>query len=131
MKRWLPGLRESLELLALTLMMAGLQWTIQSWGWVAFFTLGFLWNWAVLNGWVRRQVVQKKYRFSLLRGITRIHDTLTSQVRGRWKWMVEILPAGLVIGAVALLLESPVPWWSAFLGSLALVLVRRQLREFL
>jgi hypothetical protein len=131
MKRWLPGLRESLELLALTLMVVGLQWTVRSWGWVTFFTLGFLWNWAVLNGWVRQQVAQKKYRFSLLRGVTRVHDTVTAPVPGPWKWVAEILPAGLVLGGIALLLDSPVPWWSAFLGSLALMMVRRQLREIL
>lgn len=131
MKRWLPSRRESLELLSLTLMILGLQWTDQSWGWMAFFTLGFLWNWAVLNTWVRQQVSEKKYRYSLLRGVTRVHDMVISPVPNRWRIVAELLPAGLVLGGIALLLESPVPWWSAFFGSLALVLVRRQLREIL
>ncbi len=92
MKRWLPSRRESLELLSLTLMILGLQWTDQSWGWMAFFTLGFLWNWAVLNTWVRQQVSEKKYRYSLLRGVTRVHDMVISPVPNRWRVVAEESP---------------------------------------
>jgi hypothetical protein len=129
MKRHLPSRPEMLELLALALMVTGIQWAIRSWGWSAFFALGFVWNWAVLNGWVSQQVSEKRYRYSLLRGISATHRAFLGVFEGhpRWRLLAETLPAGLMFGLIALTLDSPVPWWAAFLGSGAFLLIRRQL----
>ena len=131
MKRHLPSTIECLELLALALMVGGLQWSLQSWGWTALFATGFVWNWAVLNGWVLNRTQEKRYRFSVLRAITLIHSTLLRPF-GRFprlqSWAA-ILPAGLFFGTLAYLFEATIPWWSALLGSLAFLLIRRELRS--
>ena len=110
-------------------MVAGLQWTLRSWGWTALFAVGFVWNWAVLNGWVKSRTQERQYRFSVLRGITLIHRGVLAPFRDfpRLKALAHMLPAGLAFGALAYLLEAPIPWWAATLGSLAFLLVRRQL----
>ncbi len=129
MRKHLPSGQESLELLALGLMVSGLQWALQSWGWTALFSLGFVWNWAVLNGWVMQRTQEKKYRFSVLRGITLVHSLVLSPFKNvpRIRAWMEVLPAGLAFGFLAYIFKAPVPWWSAILGSLAFLLVRRQM----
>lgn len=131
MRRHLPSLHECLELLALVLMVVGIQWTVRSWGWSAFFALGFIWNWAVLNGWVAQKTMEKRYRFSVLKGIALVHHKFVScfDHYPRMKVMAEIFPAGLVFGAIAFAMDSTTPWWVAFIGSGAFLLVRRQLRS--
>lgn len=133
MKQHFPSFRESLELVILVLMVALIQLWIDSWMWSAFFVLGFIWNWSVLNGWVGTQVTKRQYRFSMLKGITKFHELLTKPVLKfpRLKFLVEILPAGLMMGLIALILNSAVPWWAAFLGSFAFILVRRQIAELI
>ncbi len=129
MRKHLPSGQETLELLALGLMVCGLQWSLNSWGWTAFFSLGFVWNWAVLNGWVMQRTQEKKYRFSVLRGITLIHRFVLAPFKNfplLRSWM-EVLPAGLAFGFLAYVFSAPVPWWAAVLGSLAFFLVRRQI----
>lgn len=129
MRKHLPSTQESIELLALGLMIGGLQWALHSWGWTAFFSLGFVWNWAVLNGWVMTKTQEKKYRFSVLRGVTIIHRFMLAPFEKfpRLRAWVEVLPAGLALGFVAYVFDAPVPWWAALLGSLAFLLVRRQI----
>ena len=129
MRKHLPSTLESLELLALGLMVCGLQWALNSWGWTAFFSLGFVWNWAVLNGWVMQRTQEKKYRFSVLRGITLIHRFVLAPFKNfpRLRIWMEVLPAGLAFGFLAYVFNAPVPWGAAVLGSLAFLLVRRQI----
>ena len=133
MRQHFPSLQESLEVLALVVMVAVMQWWIRSWAWSAFFVLGFIWNWSVLNGWVSQQIGQRQYRFSMLKGITKFHLLLMRPLHNypRIKIFAEALPAGIAIGVISLILHSTVPWWAAFLGSTAFILVRRQLRETL
>lgn len=110
-------------------MVCGLQWALRSWGWTVLFSLGFVWNWAVLNGWVMQRTQEKKYRFSVLRGITLVHSLVLAPFKNvpRIRAWMEVLPAGLAIGFLAYIFEAPVPWWAAMLGSLAFLLVRRQI----
>lgn len=133
MKHVLPSLQESLELLVLVVMIAVMQWLIGSWMWSAFFVLGFIWNWSVLNGWVSQQIKQKQYRFSMLKGITKFHELLLSPLNKfpKLQAIAQVMPAGLAIGAMALILHATVPWWACFMGSIAFILVRRQLAEML
>ena len=132
MKRHLPSKQESLELFALSIMVCALQWSLRSWGWTALFSLGFVWNWAVLNGWVAQRTQEKKYRFSMLRAITIIHRwTLKPFSRfPRVQEWAAILPAGLAMGFFAYVASAPIPWWAAILGSLAFLLIRRQVRSY-
>ena len=114
-------------------MVSLIQFWIDSWMWSAFFVLGFIWNWSVLNGWVSGQVTKKKYRFSMLRGITEFHRLLMKPL-GKYPRLhvfAEVLPAGVLMGIIALVLSSAVPWWAAFLGSMAFILIRRQLNQFI
>lgn len=132
MKKHLPSLQESLELLALALMVAGLQFVIQSWGWTALFVVGFVWNWSVLNGWVGQRVSEKKYRFSVLRGISLFHRAFIFPFKNYPKlseW-VQILPAAMAFGLLSFMLNSNIPWWAALLGSLAFLIIRRQISYF-
>lgn len=133
MKHLLPSLQESLEMVALVLMVVCLQWWIGSWEWSAFFVLGFIWNWTVLNGWVGQQIGQRQYRYSMLKGITKFHQLLTAPLDKKpfLKGLAAVVPAGVAIGLIALLLNSTVPWWATFLGSAAFILIRRQLAEFI
>lgn len=133
MRQHFPSLRESIELLVLALMVTLMQLWIDSWMWSAFFVLGFIWNWSVLNGWVTSQVTKKQYRFSMLKTVTEFHQLIMKPVLRfpRLQFFVQVLPAGLLIGSIALLFNSSVPWWAAFLGSIAFILVRRQLAELL
>lgn len=133
MKQHLPSLQETLEVLMLAVMVSLLQFWIGSWTWSAFFVLGFVWNWSVLNGWVSWQISHKQYRYSMLKGVTKYHQLLLRPLARypKVQKIAEVLPAGLAMGAIALLLHSSVPWWAAFLGSFAFILVRRQLSELL
>lgn len=133
MNRHLPSMTESVEILALGLMVGGLQWTIGSWSWSIFFILGFVWNWAVLNGWVMGRVGEKKYRFSMLKGIAGLNQLLMAPLKNypRLQAIAQVLPAGIAVGLLALTFGSSVPWWATFFGSLAFLLVRRQLAELL
>jgi hypothetical protein len=128
MKKHLPSLQESLELVALGLMVAGLQYLIGSWGWTALFALGFIWNWSVLNGWALRRSATRKYRFSVLKGVVKFHETLTKPFAKypKTQKLIEIFPAGLFLGFISYILGSPIPWWSAIIGSLGFILVRSQ-----
>jgi hypothetical protein len=133
MKKLLPSRLECFELLALTGMLVGVQWVLASWGWTALFALGFLWNWAILNGWAQKKVTEKRYRFSLLRFAVLVEQLLKRPLR-RWPWIAwitSIWPAGLVMALVAYSLEASIPWWAAFLGSGAFLLVRSQIAMLL
>ncbi len=129
MRKHFPSQTECLELLALALMVIGIQWVLRSWGWTALFAVGFVWNWAVLNGWVLQRSRDKKYRFSVLRGITAFHQALLSPLSSypRLRHWAHVLPAATAFGSLAYLLDAPIPWWAALLGSLAFVLIRREL----
>ena len=72
---------------------------------------------------------EKKYRFSVLRGITLFHRLILAPFKNfpRLRVWMEVLPAGLAFGFLAYVFEAPVPWWAAVLGSLAFLLVRRQI----
>ena len=132
MKKHLPSTVELLELAALVLMVAGLQWVLGSWGWTFLFCVGFIWNWSMLNGWVLQRTSEKRYRFSVLKGITLVHKICTAPF-ARFPILqkfVAILPAGLLFALVSHLLDSSIPWWAAILGSLAFVLVRWQIAHF-
>ena len=113
-------------------MVAGLQLLLHSAGWTILFALGFVWNWSVLNGWVGKRCKEKKYRFSVLRGITLFHNAIIYPFKNypRIRTLVELLPACLAFGILALALDSAIPWWAALLGSLAFLLIRRQLQQF-
>ena len=113
------------------MMVLGLQWALHSWGWSALFTLGFVWNWAVLNGWVLQRTQERRYRFSVLRGITLFHNAVLLPFKKlpRFQMLIAMLPAGLAVAALAKLFEANIPWWAAFLGSLAFLLTRRQIRS--
>jgi hypothetical protein len=127
---WLPPKRESLELLMLVVLVGGLHFAVGNWEWPAIFSYGYIWNWAMGNVWVRETVRLRRYRFSLLRGLTGFHDLVLSRTPpGRWRGVALVLPAGLLLGGFSLLLASTVPWYASFLGSGGLVLVRRQLDE--
>lgn len=131
MKKHLPSLHESLELLALTLMIVGLQWALHSWGWSVLFAVGFIWNWAVLNGWVLQRTQERRYRFSVLRGITMFHQAILFPFKKfpRIQTVMAVLPAGLAFAALAYAFEANIPWWAAVLGSFAFLLTRRQIRS--
>jgi hypothetical protein len=132
MKKHLPSLQESLELLALALMVAGLQFVIQSWGWTALFVVGFIWNWSVLNGWVGQRVSEKKYRFSVLRGISLFHRGLIFPFKNypKIKEWAQVLPAAMAFGLLSFMFNSNIPWWAALLGSLSFLIIRRQISYF-
>ncbi len=126
LKRHLPSRQEGLEILALALMVAGLQWLVKSWGWSAFFALGFIWNWAVLNGWVQERVEEREYRFSVLKGVVRLNAALLRPLQ-KWPHVVrfaQVVPAGLIAGFFVWAFQSSVPWEATFLGSFAFFLVR-------
>lgn len=132
MKKHLPSTVELLELAALVLMVVGLQWVLGSWGWSFLFCVGFIWNWSMLNGWVVQRTQEKRYRFSVLKGITLVHKICTAPF-SRFPFLQKItslLPAGLLFGLVAYLLDASIPWWAAILGSFAFVLVRWQIAHF-
>jgi hypothetical protein len=132
MRQHLPSKQEILELSALLLMIVGVQWSLGSWGWTALFSLGFIWNLSVLNGWVLQQSGQKNYRFSMLRMITVIHHTLLLPAKRfpRLQVCLSALPAGLFFGFLAYMFSAPIPWWAVILGSTAFLLIRRQLKTF-
>ena len=132
MKKHLPSRLELVELAALSLMIIGLQYAIGSWGWTFIFCLGFVWNWAILNGWTKEQVSTKKYRFSSLRFIHFFHQIFQKPFAHypRFQKVVSIFPAALFLGAFAAVADSQIPWWGAILGSLAFSILRSQLRFF-
>jgi peptidoglycan/LPS O-acetylase OafA/YrhL len=129
MKKHLPTLPELIEFLMLMVMLVALQWSIGSWGWTIVFALGFVWNWAMLNGWTQEQIKTKKYRFSSLRLIMLFHHTLMHPLKlyPRLKWLASLLPAALFIALIAHIFEAPIPWAAAVLGSLGFMLLRSQL----
>jgi len=132
MKKHLPSRLELVELAALSLMIIGLQYAIGSWGWTFIFCLGFVWNWAILNGWTKEQDSTKKYRFSSLRFIHFFHQIFQKPFVNypRVQKVVSIFPAALFLGAFAAVADSQIPWWVAILGSLGFLLLRYQLNFF-
>ncbi|MBY0518277.1 MAG: hypothetical protein K2P81_15310 [Bacteriovoracaceae bacterium] len=129
MKKHLPSLQESLEIIALSLIVIGLQFFLQSWGWTILFSVGFIWNWAVLNGWVAQRTQEKKYRFSVLRAISVFHHSILYPFKNypKIRNILAVLPAAIAVSLGAYLLESNIPWWAVLLGSLAFILVRFQI----
>ncbi len=133
MKKHLPSRIEIIELIALSLMIVGLQFTIGSWGWTFIFSLGFVWNWAVLNGWTKDQVSTKRYRFSSLRFIHFFHQLFQKPFKNypRIQQIVSVFPAAIFMGVFATLADSQIPWWVAILGSLGFLFLRYQLNFFI
>lgn len=133
MKQHLPSRLEVIELIALSLMLICLQITIGSWGWTFIFAMGFIWNWAVLNGWTSEQVKTKKYRFSSLRFIHFFHYLFQKPFKKHPKLAaaISVLPAGIFIAVFAELADSVIPWWVAFLGSFGFLLLRYQLKNII
>jgi hypothetical protein len=133
MKKHLPSRLEVIELIALSLMLIGLQFAIGSWGWTFIFAMGFVWNWAILNGWTSEQIKTRKYRFSSLRFIHFFHQLFQKPFKKypRVATIMSVLPAGIFMAVFAELADSLVPWWVAFFGSFGFLLLRYQLNIFI
>jgi len=133
MRQHLPSKLEVIELVALSLMIVGLQFAIGSWGWTFIFALGFVWNWAILNGWTKEQIQTRKYRFSSLRFIHFFHQLFQKPFKKypRVQLIMSVFPAALFLGLFSVFSEAQIPWWGAILGSLGFLILRYQLKFFI
>ena len=133
MRKHLPSRLEIIELIALSLMLVFLQVIIGSWGWTFIFAMGFVWNWAILNGWTKEKVHTKKYRFSSLRFIHFFHQLFQKPFKKYPKvaMVMSVLPAGIFMAVFSQLADSVVPWWVAFLGSFGFLFLRYQLKNMI
>jgi hypothetical protein len=132
MRQHLPSKQEMIEIVALGCMLLALQTLIGSWGWTIVFALGFVWNWAVLNGWTLTQAKTKKYRFSMLRLIVDFHRLWMAPFKRfpRFQQVFTLVPASLFVALMGYVSGAELPWVAAILGSFGFWALRSQLSRF-
>lgn len=98
---------------------------------VTLFSLGFVWNWVASQEENIMIGNNRRYRFSTLKTVFNLQNLFLRPV-GKApafiKFTVRLLPAGFFWWGVILFIESPMPWWAVFLGSLILELILLEIK---
>lgn len=118
--------RKTFELGILLIVDALLYIVLDRWDFITLFSLGFVWNWVASQEKDLMIGNNRRYRFSTLKTVFNL-QTLFLRPFGNApvfvKFFIRLLPAGLFWSGVILFIDSPMPWWSVFLGSLTLELI--------
>jgi hypothetical protein len=125
--------RKTFELGILLVLDAVLFLILDSWDFIALFSLGFVWNWVATQ---EKSIIienNRRYRFSTLKTVFNLQNLCLkplSKAPEPIKFIARLLPAGLFWSGVILFIDSPMPWWAVFLGSLLLELIILETKIF-
>ncbi len=125
--------RKTFELGILLLLDAVFFLIFDDWDFVILFSLGYIWNWVASQ---EKEIIldnNRRYRFSTLKTVFNLQNLFLkpfTKMPEVVKLIIRILPAGLFWSAVILFNESPIPWWSVFIGSLAIELIQLETKLF-
>lgn len=117
--------RKTFELGLLLLLDLILYFILSDFDFVILFSFGYVWNW-VGSQQDSLTFEGKKYRYSTLKTVINLQNLFLKPLASAphfVKMIVRSLPAGLFWGAVILFVDSHMPWWSVFIGSLTLELI--------
>lgn len=125
--------RKTFELGILIILDTVLFIVLDRWDFVTLFSLGFVWNWVASQ---EKNVIienNRRYRFSTLKTVFNLQNLFLKpfgRAPGAVKFFIRLIPAGLFWSAVILFIDSPMPWWSVFIGSLTLELIILETKIF-
>lgn len=96
---------------------------------VMLFVFGFVWNWAASND-LSALFENRRYRMSMLKLVVNLQNLILKPFG--WapefvKKIIKCLPAGIFWSMVIYVNDSEMPFWPAFVGSLAFELLQIEL----
>ena len=121
MRPFLTSKRKLLDLLILSIFVVVL-WFIQSAEVAVLFAAGFIWNWVSYQD-LTQHMEGRNYKYTTLRFVINVQTMIVSlgplkKAPEPVKVLLRCLPAGLFWWAVIWFLDSDLPPWPVFLGSL-------------
>ena len=104
-----------------------------SWDFIILFSLGYIWNWVASQ---EKSIIienSRRYRFSTLKTVFNLQNLFLRPLKKMpkiFQFVAHILPAGLFWSGVIVFNDSPMPWWSVFLGSLTIECILLETKIF-
>lgn len=133
MNGFLISKRKTFEFGILILLDAVLYLVLDNWDFITLFSLGFVWNWVASQEKYIMIENNRRYRFSTLKTVFLLQNLILRpfpKAPEPIKFILRLLPAGVFWGGVILFIDSPMPWWAVFLGSLVLELIVLETKLF-
>lgn len=90
------------------------------------FGLGYVWNWTASQD-MSLIINHRRYRFSTLSLVFSLQNLVLIPFKALPRWthiLPKILPAGLLWLVIIFFVDSEMPWWATFLGSLSFELTQ-------
>jgi hypothetical protein len=129
MRPFLAPKRKLLELLALVGLNLALYLVFWNFAVLILFSLGFIWNWSASQD-LDALFTNRRYRFSTIKMTKNLQSLILrpfERAPAAVKLMLRVLPAGIFWSGVIYFLESQMPWWATFLGSLTFELMQLEI----
>jgi hypothetical protein len=129
MRPFLAPKRKLLELLALVALNLALYLVFWDFAVLILFSLGFIWNWSASQD-LDALFTNRRYRFSTIKMTKNLQGLILrpfERAPAPVKLVLRVLPAGIFWSGVIYFLESQMPWWATFLGSLAFELMQLEI----
>jgi hypothetical protein len=100
--------------------------------WSVFLALGFIWNLSMENEWVMNQIDIKKYKFSLIKILFKVHDFFLQPllIFPNFDWLVKSFPVTIIAFCFLFLLQSDFPVIAVFLGALGYQVLKLEINFF-
>ena len=133
MNGFLISKRKTFEFGILLLLDAVLFIVLDNWDFITLFSLGFIWNWVASQEKYIMIENNRRYRFSTLKTVFLLQNLILKpfpKAPESIKFILRLLPAGVFWCGVVLFIDSPMPWWAVFLGSLVLELIVLETKIF-
>jgi hypothetical protein len=126
MKPFLMERKRVIDLIILLVIVLIIFWIWGHWGFMALFVLGYIWNWVAAQD-LSLIFENRRYRFSTLKLVGNLQILFLKPFKSAplWiRWIVGILPAGVLWSMIIYFNDSQMPWWATFLGSLTFEFVQ-------